>query len=213
MRRITLLSLCLLAALLSSGCAHQRPPFGLGVDFAVVLDLSQQVAGMAEAEGAVGAAVVLLDEMIDCGRFDFEAERFGLRLHEHAELHFRGVADLDFVRDAAEEGFVEQVLRLEVRREDEQLVERHLDLPAAREVEEVIMLLKRHDKAVEDVGAADALAAEVVDDERAAIGFELHRGFGNSGGGIEACFEVIEREFAADDDRGTTDEDPAAIVF
>ena len=51
-----------------------RETLGLTVDFAEVFDLPQEVARVAEAEGAVGATVVLLDQMFDGGWVHFEAE-------------------------------------------------------------------------------------------------------------------------------------------
>src|SRR4051812_6058947 len=116
---------------------------------------------MAESKGAVRAAVVLFDQVLNGSWIDFESKRSCLFLNQITELNFGRVANFDFVRDTAQERFVEQVFRLEVRGENQEFVERHLDLAAAGEVEEVVVLFQRNDQAIEDFGAAHALAAEV----------------------------------------------------
>src|SRR5437867_5757731 len=81
--------------------------------------------------------------------------------------------DADLVADAAEEGLVDQVRRVEVRREDDQHVKGDLDLLAGVQREVVNALFKRDDPAVEQVLRRDALPAEVVDHEDAAIRLHL----------------------------------------
>ena len=54
-------------------------------------------------------------------------------------------------------------------------VERHLELLAGVQREVVDAALERHDPAVQQILRADALPAEVVDQEHAAVGLELNR--------------------------------------
>src|SRR5262249_44100216 len=79
--------------------------------------------------------------------------------------------------------------------------------------EEIVMFFEWNDQPIQDFSAANPLPAEVVDHERAAVRFQLHRRFGNSSRGVETCFEVFEREFAAHDDRGPADEDPTTVIL
>src|SRR5690606_33892674 len=94
-------------------------------------------------------------------------------LEQRAELRQRGVPDLDFVRNTSQECFVREVLGFEVRREDDQLIERHLNLPPRGECEEVKAVLERDNPSIEERRGLDSLATEVVDQQAAAIAFEL----------------------------------------
>ena len=58
----------------------------------------------------------------------------------------------------------------------------------------------------------DALAAEVVNDERAAVRLQLERRFVKSRGLAPLQVRVVEREFAADDDERALYQNPAAVV-
>ena len=60
------------------------------------------------------------------------------------------------VPDAAQERVVHQVLRVEVGREDDELLERHLELLAAGDGEEVVPVFQRQDPAVEQFLGADS---------------------------------------------------------
>ncbi len=92
-----------------------------------------------------------------------------------------GIEHFDLVGNAAQERVVDQVVRLQVGREDEELIEGHLDLLAVGQVQEVVALFERHDPAVEQLDDAHPLAAEVVDHQRAAVALELQRGFADAG--------------------------------
>ena len=83
-------------------------------------------------------------------------------------------------------------------------------LPVAK-VEIVVATFERDDPAVEQFGGVDPLAAEVVDQQAAAVALELDRGFADVGGGVVANFEVVHRQFAADDDGGPVNLHPAHV--
>ena len=75
----------------------------------------------------------------------------------------RRIADFDLVGNAAEEGLVGQVGRLQVRDEDDELLEGHLNLLAGGQRQEVVAVFQRNDPAIEQVGGRNPLPAEVVD--------------------------------------------------
>ncbi len=73
--------------------------------------------------------------------------------------------------------------------------------------------LQRHDPAVQQFGRRATLATEVVHDQDAAIGFQLHRRLVEPAvfrAGHE--IEIFDGEFAADHDQGRADLHPALIV-
>ena len=77
--------------------------------------------------------------------------------------------------------------------------------------QEVDAALERHDPAVQQVARRNALAAEVVDDEHAAVGLQLDRRFVELRDRVERQVEHLERQLAADDDHRPADLLPAAI--
>ena len=107
--------------------------------------------------------------------------------------------------------FVDQILRLQVRREDDQLIEGNLDLLAVGQIQKVETFFQRHDPAVQQFVGAHPLPAEVVDHQRAAIALQLHRRFADAGRSVARHFQVVHRQFAADDDRRPADADPALV--
>ena len=118
----------------------------------------------------------------------------------------------DLVGDAPHERFVGERLRLQVGREDDQHVERNLELAAGMQRQEVDAALERHDPAVQEVARRDALAAEVVDDEDAAVGLHLDRRFVEPRDRVEREVEHLQRQLAADHDDRPLDLFPAPVV-
>src|SRR5690606_27112752 len=74
-----------------------------------------------------------------------------------------------------------------------------------------IPLFERDDPAVEQDVDRHGLAAEVVDDERAAVAFELQRSFADFGRLVLNDFEFLHGELATGDDGGADDLDPALV--
>ena len=154
-----------------------------------------------------------LQQVVDHVAAIFAAERLGIKLEQLAELVFAGVADLDLVGNPPQERLVHQVARLQVRGENHQLVERHLQLLAGGQREEIVPHFQRHDPAIEQLRRLDPLAAEVVDQQAAAVALHLQRGLVDVVPRVVPQFEVVHRQLAADDDRGPRDLQPAAVVI
>src|SRR2546430_1847068 len=119
--------------------------------------------------------------------------------------------DADLVANAAEERLIDQVGRIEVRREDDEHVERDLDLLAGVQREVVDALLERNDPAVEEVFRRDALPAEVVDHEDAAVRLHLERRLVELRGLVVDEVERLERQLAARHHDRPLRHDPAVV--
>ena len=74
-------------------------------------------------------------------------------------------------------------------------------------------ILQRDDPAVEQRRRFDPLAAEVVDQQAAAIALQLQRGFAHVAVRVVAEFQAVHRHFAADHHGRTPDLDPATVVI
>ena len=81
------------------------------------------------------------------------------------------------------------------------------------ELQVVDAAFEGHDPAVEQVGGADELAAEVVDDEAAAERLHVQGRLVVIARGVVAQVEHVEGELAAGDDEGTAAGDPARVEF
>ena len=103
--------------------------------------------------------------------------------------------------------------RVEVRRENQNLVERHFDFRAGDRRQVIVLFLERHDPAVEQIHRSHLLAAEVVDHEDAAVRLHLQRGFVVFADRVVCKVQHRQREFAADDDRGPLDLDVPPVEF
>ena len=136
-----------------------------------------------------------------------------VHLEDARELLDRRILDVNLVRDPAQERFVGQRRRIEVRREDGQHVERHLKLLAGVQRQVVDAALERHDPAVQQVLRTHPLAAEVVDQEDAAVGLQLQRRLVELRQRVERQVEHVERELAADHHDRTADAHPAPIPW
>src|SRR5438093_13273264 len=127
-------------------------------------------------------------------------------------LRDRRRLDADLVADAPQERLVDEVSRIEVRREDDEHVEGDLDLLAGMQREVIDALLERDDPPVEKVFWRNALTSEVVDHEDAAVGLHLERRLVELRGLVVDEVERLERELAAGHDDGTLADDPPVVV-
>src|SRR5690349_21711304 len=134
-----------------------------------------------------------------------------IHLENRGELLDRWIADENLVGNPAQKRFISELHWIEVRGEDGQHVERHLELLSRMQGQVVEAALERHDPAVQQVLRTHPLTTEVVHQEDAAIGLELQRRFVEARQRIESQIEHVERELAADHDHWTTDADPASI--
>ena len=122
------------------------------------------------------------------------------------------VADLDLVAQAAQEGFVHQVLRRQVGGENHQHVEGDFELASRVQGHVIHAVFERDDPAVEQVARAHLLAAKIVNQQDAAIGLDLERGFVKFMRVVEDQVEACEGQLAADHDERTADLDPARVA-
>src|SRR5205823_10099011 len=173
-------------------------------------ELLDDVAGMAAPQAEVLLAVVREDL----------AHRLGLvvdalaradALEDLVVLLDRRRLDADLVADAAEERLVHEIGGIEVRREDDQHVKGDLDLLAGVEREVVDALFERHDPPVQEVLRRDALTAEVIDHEDAAVRFHLERRLVELRGLVVDQVERLERELAARHHDRPLRDDPAVV--
>ena len=138
-------------------------------------DLVDQIARLAAAQlNLARLEVVRQQRLDDLGPILEAALRAGV-LEDLQELGARRALRENLVVDAAQERLVDQLVRPDVRREDDQRHEREVELLAGLQREEVDAALERHDPAVQQLARRAGLAAEVVDDEHAAVGDRLHR--------------------------------------
>ena len=175
-----------------------------------LLDVGQDVAGMHPA-GAAGA-VVLAEDVVGGRLATGQAQLVRLADEDLLELLGGGIGDVDLVADAAEEGLVHQLRRVEVGGEEDQHPEGHLDLLADhRHVQVVDPLLEGHDEAVQQLPRRDVLAPEVVDQEDAAVGLHLQARLVELEGRLPDQVQHREVELATDLDEWTPAADPALV--
>ena len=135
-----------------------------------------------------------------------------VELEDPRELIDRRVDDGNLVGNTPEERFIGQRRRIEVRREDDEGLERHLKFLAGGEGQIVDPVFQRHDPAVQQLLGPDALAAEVVHEQHAAVGFHLQRRLVELRNRVEGQVEHLERQFAAHGDDRPLDADPPAVA-
>src|ERR1700719_2765635 len=128
---------------------------------------------MAPAERPPHRAVVAVQQVFDRLKVIRAANALSVKLEQPMEFGFVGVRHVDLVRYAPQERLVHEVSWIEVGGEDNQLFERHLDLLAGRKSKKVVAFFEWDDPAIEQLQVIDALAAEVIDQKRAAIALEL----------------------------------------
>src|SRR5262245_18686575 len=167
---------------------------------------------MATTQGPVVRSIVRLHQVVNGLRMVLAADRLAGALKQAAKLIERRMANLDLVGYSPQESVVRKVTRLEIRREDNQLLEWHLNLLPRGQGQKVVPVFQRYDPSVEQIRSLDALAPEVVDQQTAAVALHLQRGFADIRCRIVANLESVERQFAANDDRRPPNFDPSRIV-
>ena len=153
----------------------------------------------------------LVDDEVEHVVADAEPARGGA-LHEDVLVlvHVRREHP-DLVGDAAEEGGIHQVRRLQVGREEDQLVERDREAFAGVELEVVDAAFQRHDPAIQQLRRVDLLAAEIVDEKHAVQRLHVQGRVVGAGVGVVAQLEHVEGEFAAGDCDGAAADHPAGV--
>src|SRR4029079_7541878 len=122
-------------------------------------------------------SIVRVDEVIHYVLAILTAHCVAIQFEQNMELLRTRITDLDLVWNAAEECLINQFFRLKVRRKDNQLLERHLNLFAVGQREEVMPMFKRDNPAIQELIGRDSLAAEVIEQETAAVALHLQRRF------------------------------------
>ena len=117
--------------------------------------------------------VVFLNEVVDHFRFIWNFCDAAHDFEEFSERLLAWILDLNFVGDAAKESVIDQVFWLEIGTENDQLVERNLDLFAVANGQIVVAFFERHDPTIEQFVDAHPLASEVIDQKYATIAFKL----------------------------------------
>ena len=173
--------------------------------------MEQQVAWMAVAHGPADRLVVLFDQVLDDFGSVRDVERFAHDLKEFAKRRFFGVEDFDFVGYPSEEGVVDEVFGFEVGAEDHELIEWDLDLLTTADADVVVAFFERDDPSVEQFVDAHSLAAEVVDEENAAVAFHLERCIADIRFGVARDLEHRHGQFTTGDDGRSSDADPALV--
>src|SRR5262249_34371147 len=144
---------------------------------AVVMHLKQQIARVAAAHPTTNRAVVFGQQVLHGAGVELAADQRRAQREQVAELVFERIIHVNLVRNAAQEGFIHQFMRLDVGREDDELVERHLDFFAGGQRQEIIALFQRDNPAIEQFERVHPLPAEIVDQQRAAVALHLQRRF------------------------------------
>ena len=134
----------------------------------------------------------------------FAAKNFG-------ELFGSSVIDPYFIGDSAQEGFVGTIGGIEIGGEGDENVERDFKFFCALQREEIDAAIQRSHPAIEQFVGAEFLAAEIVDDQDAVIGFHLQRGGVGVGGFVVLEIEHVGGEFTASENAGAAAEHPAAV--
>ena len=120
-------------------------------------------------------------------------------------------ADFHFHLNAAQESAIDQFTGIKVGGEDDQLAEWNFQRLPGVQAQKVDARFQRDDPAIEQLLRADLLAAKVVDEEHAAIGFHLQRRFVDLGHRLKTQFQRVHRQFAAHPDRRALEQAPALV--
>ena len=127
------------------------------------------------------------------------------------ELIERGILRENLVRNAAQKRFVCERSGLEVGGEDNQHIERNLEFSSGVQIQIIDPRLERHNPSIEQVACGHSLPSEVVDDEHAAVGFEVHWRFIELRQLAIPQIEHLQRQLSADRDDRPADSDPPSI--
>src|SRR5487761_1439421 len=173
----------------------------------------EDVPGLAAVQGPTGLAVMLLDQIVDGRRVIFQPDRVANPAEDPTVFDHRGVGNLHLEENPAEEGLVDQLLGLEVGGEDQNLGEGdHHGGTGPTDVEVVVAGLQGNDEPVEQVLRAQLLAAEVVHQEKSAVGLQLQRSLEEAQPGIKAQLQLPTCQLASGPDHRPGAESPAGVM-
>ena len=118
-------------------------------------------------------AIPVLKQVLVDVWFEFNPVHLTDAFEDLLEFGFCGMFNLYLVADAAQEGFVNQALGVEVGGENNQLVEGDFELHAGVHGHEIDLPVEVDDPAVQEALWVHLLAAEVIDDKETVVGLHL----------------------------------------
>src|ERR1017187_1423542 len=192
--------------------AFERQLDGDLVEAAAIDGAVNQVARVARFRDAA-FRLVLLEQVRDHTLFRGKTARAGVAQKDFRERLGAGRLGIEAVAHAAHERFVFQVGFGEVRGEDHDRLEGHLDFLARAQGEIIDAILQRDDPAIQEFGRRAALAAEVVHHQHAAIGLDVQGSLVEALRVGEGEIKALQRQLAAGHYEGRTDAYPAAVVI
>src|SRR5450759_4621483 len=128
---------------------------------------------MHAAERTTGLFVVLAHEIQESILVIGDSVQATSPYKDLAEHLFAGVTCLDLVLDTAQKRLIHERAWIEVRGEDQQLVEGNLELTTSIQFQEIYAELEWHDPAIQEIGGTNLLAAKVVNQKHSRVGLEL----------------------------------------
>ena len=177
-----------------------------------IVDFVQQVTRLAAFHNPILVRVAF-ENVTQAVLIDSNATVFRRAFEDLRECSRCWWLDPRAITHASQERLVNEISLVEVRRENDELFERHFDLLTAVQRQEVNTSLERQNPAVQQVSRRYALPAEVVDDQCATIRLNLKRRFVELCGFGKREIRVVERQLATDDDQWSLNLDPTAIMF
>src|SRR5260221_11299209 len=97
---------------------------------------------------------------------------------ENLTVFFKGrITNFNLVTDAPQERLINQVSGVQIGRENNQYIERNLDLAPGSQCQIVYAFFDRDNPAIEQIARAHLLTTKVVNQEHAAVGLDLIRCF------------------------------------
>lgn len=181
------------------------------VEMAVRSDLQKQVARVAIAHGATDRLEVLFDEVIDHIGTKRDFCDSAHDLEKFAESLFCWILDFDLVRNSTQKRVVDKVFWLEIGAEDDQLIEWDLNFLSVAHRQVVVAFFERYDPSIEQFVDTHSLTSEVVDQQNAAIAFELQRRIANIGIFIEVNLQHFHGQFTAGDNGRSANSNPSIV--
>src|SRR5713101_6586345 len=175
-------------------------------------DVHESLEQVSRVVSAQGPPTVQRANHVQGTRIGRDRQPLSLPLEDAAPHLPRRVGHQHLVREPAQVSLVQQLGRLEVRRQRQLRPERHLHLAAARrKVHVVDLLLEWHQKTVEDLLRRHALPSEVVDEKHPAIGFHLERSSVRPAAFLPRRVEHLDLKLAAHLHQRSRDAPPAAV--
>lgn len=172
---------------------------------------AQDVAWVNGAEFALRFDIVLAQEINETVLVEWDVQLLALAAEDFAiDLNGR-VCDVDFVLNAPEECFIDEIFRREVGRKNDELVKWNFNLLARVQSHEVDPFFQWHDPAIEKLPRKNLLPTKVVNQQHATVGLDLKRRFVDPSEAIVDKIEHFQGQFAAGDQGWTFAENESSI--